>query len=222
MPFTTVDDVTTAGGHRLTLYSQAAGEFFIYIDGQELMSSRTHGSERALAELALARLGRRSRPRALIGGLGLGFTLRATLEHLPRNGKVVVAELFPEVVAWHRGPLRGLASGLDDPRVEVREADVAAVIAGAREAPFDAILLDVDNGPSALCVGSNRRLYGAEGILAVHSALAPAGVLGVWSTDPDRGFLRRLAAAGFDAEARTVRAHGGRGARHTVFLARRQ
>jgi spermidine synthase len=156
----------------------------------------------------------------LIGGLGMGFTLRAALAELPPDADVVVAELVPAVVAWARGPMAQLFDGcLDDPRVTIREADVAAVIGEAR-GTFDAILLDVDNGPGGLNRDANDRLYSIGGLNAAKRALKPGGVLAVWSGGRDDSFTRRLGSAGYVAEEVAVRATGGkRGARHVIWLA---
>ncbi len=206
-------------GGELRLMRRGA-ELSIMSGSTELMNSRLSGSEKALASLAIERLGGRSKPQILIGGLGMGFTLRAALADLPKEAAVVVAELVPAVVAWARGPMAGLFEGcLDDPRVSVREADVALVIGEARGG-FDAILLDVDNGPGGLNREANDGLYSPAGLAAAKRALRPGGVLAVWSGGRDDGFTRRLRSAGYAAEEVQVRATGGkRGARHVIWLA---
>ena len=158
----------------------------------------------------------------LIGGLGMGFTLRAALSHLPHDAEVEVAELIPAVVDWARGPMASVFAGcLDDPRVQVTVADVADVIAKAK-GHYDAVLLDVDNGPEGLTVAGNDRLYGAAGLQTAKAALRPGGILAVWSSGPDHGFTRRLKGAGFATEEVTARARRtGGGARHVIWLARR-
>ena len=197
------------------------GEFVIRVRGQELMSSRVHGSEEEMARLASAALGDIAAPRVLIGGLGLGYTLRATLDALGAGAQVVVAELAEAIVTWNRGPLAHLAGRpLEDPRVRVEIADVRHVMRGG--APWHAILLDVDNGPAALTRASNASLYDSPGLAAAHAALAPGGVLVVWSAGPDDRFTTRLSQAGFLAETHPVRAGKGRGTRHTLFVARRR
>jgi spermidine synthase len=195
-------------------------ELSIMSGATELMNSRLSGSEQALATLTTARLRGRPKLQVLIGGLGMGFTLRAALAELPPDADVVVAELVPAVVAWARGPMAQLFDGcLDDPRVTIREADVAAVIGEAR-GTFDAILLDVDNGPGGLNRDANDRLYSIGGLNAAKRALKPGGVLAVWSGGRDDSFTRRLGSAGYVAEEVAVRATGGkRGARHVIWLA---
>jgi len=199
---------------------QRGAELSIMSGSTELMNSRLSGSEKALASLACARVGERPNAKMLVGGLGMGFTLRAALAELGPDAKVTVAELVPAVVAWARGPMAGLFAGcLDDPRVQVREGDVAQVIREARGL-FDAILLDVDNGPGGLNRDANDQLYSAAGLSAARRALRPGGVLAVWSAGPDAGFTRRLHSAGFTAEEVEVRATGGkRGARHVIWVA---
>lgn len=186
----------------------------------ELMNSRLSGSEEALASLSIDRLGGRAAPALLIGGLGMGFTLRAALEALGPAAKVTVAELVPAVVAWARGPMAEVFAGcLDDPRVAIIEGDVGACIRTA-ERRYDAILLDVDNGPDGLTRRGNDSLYDAAGLIAARRALRPGGVLAVWSSAPDRAFTARLTRAGFRAEEVKVRANGRRGgARHVIWLA---
>jgi spermidine synthase len=197
-------------------------EFSIQLDRNELMNSRLFGSEEALARLAAERIVTIAAPRVLIGGYGMGFTLRAALGHLPPKATVTVAEIVPAVLAWARGPMATLTGpSLDDPRVAIREADVAAVIRERGNA-YDAILLDVDNGPDGLTRAANDRLYDAGGLAAARAALRPGGVLAVWSAHPDTAFSRRLGQAGFAVEEVAIRARGKRGARHVIWLAGRR
>ncbi|WP_299363318.1 spermidine synthase [uncultured Paracoccus sp.] len=196
-------------------------EFSIRLDGgNELMNSRLSGSEEALASLALDRLGGRPAPRVLIGGLGMGFTLRAAQSVAPPDARLIVCEIVPELVQWagqHMAAVFG--NCLSDPRVEVRTGDVGRMIEQASGA-FDAILLDVDNGPDGLTRPDNDGLYGMAGLRSAHRALAPGGVLAVWSAAPDQAFSRRLAGSGFDARTHAVRAgRSRRGARHTIWTA---
>lgn len=210
-----------APGEQLRLM-QRDTEFSIKIGNQELMNSRVFGSEEALAELACADLAAHRRPRVLIGGLGMGYTLAAALRVLPADGEIVVAELIPAVVRWNRGPLAHLAGHpLDDPRVKVQETDVAHAI---RKSPrgFDAILLDVDNGPEGLTRKGNNWLYSLDGLGAAYAALRSGGILAVWSAGPDPGFTRRLVKIGFETAEKRVRARGAQGgARHVIWLAKR-
>ena len=206
----------------LDLYRRG-DEFEIRIDSRQLMNTRLHSSEDALAELAFDRLGARERPRALVGGLGMGFTLAAALRCSGDDGRVVVAELVPSVIEWNQGPL-GQAAGrpLDDRRTSVHCGDVTELI-HEPPAPWDAILLDVDNGPSSLTRASNHWLYTHHGLDAMFQALNPKGVVGVWSASPDRGFTRRFERAGFDVEPIEVRARGKKGGRrHLVWIGRRK
>jgi spermidine synthase len=200
----------------LTLRS---GEYVILANGKSLMSSRMHGSEEALATLACARIRDREAPRVLVGGLGMGFTLRATLDHLPADAAVVVAELIPAVVEWNRGPLGPLAGHpLKDRRVQVVPGDVAIALRTSVHA-FDAILLDVDNGPAAFATSGNAALYGDAGLAAARRALTGGGVLAVWSAREDRKFEQRLKYAGFRVDVERVRARLKKGGpRHTIFL----
>jgi spermidine synthase len=218
-PWVLLDETTVPGdGGAMKLY-QRAFEFSISVGNEELMNSRMHGSEDALAELACDRVAQREQPRVLIGGLGMGFTLRAALNHLGANAEVVVAELVPAVVKWNRTHLAELADKpLEDPRTIVRESDVGLVIkekAGA----YDAILLDVDNGPDALTHAGNDRLYTQGGVRAAQKALKPGGILGIWSAEPDASFTKRLRGAGFKVEEVSVRARKTKGRRHTIWLA---
>jgi len=224
IPWTVLDSAPLPDGSGDLRLKQRGGEFSIMLGSNELMNSRLSGSEEALAKLTCERLGPSPRVRMLIGGLGMGFTLRAALSHLPPDAEVEVevAELIPAVVDWARGPMAPVFAGcLDDPRVQVTVADVAGVIATAK-GRYDAILLDVDNGPEGLTVAGNDRLYGAAGLQAAKAALRPGGILAVWSSGPDHGFTRRLKSAGFATEEVTARARRtGGGARHVIWLARR-
>ncbi len=197
-------------------------EYVIRVDNHELMNSYVHASEEALGELACARIADRPRARVLIGGLGMGYTTAAALRRLGPRALVVVAELVPAIVAWNRGPLAHLAGRpLEDPRVIVRETDVAAVLA-ADIGFYDAILLDVDNGPDGLTSPRNDRLYGADGLRGSFRSLRSGGVLAVWSAAPDRDFSRRLRRNGFQVEEVRVRARGSRGGgRRVIWLAAR-
>jgi spermidine synthase len=209
-------------GEELRLY-QRGREFSIRVDRHELMNSRVHGSEDALAELACARIAHRPGPRILIGGLGMGYTTAAALHRLGADGQVVVAELAPAVVAWNRGPLADLAGRpLHDARVTVREADVARILQ-AEQGAYDAILLDVDNGPACLTRKGNDWLYARAGLDAAYAALRAAGVLAVWSASSDRAFAKRLGRAGFVVTEVCVRARGPQGGgRHIIWLAVRR
>ena len=221
-PWSLLDSAEVPGnGGELCLYRRG-DEFSIKVTGRgELMNSRVHGSEDALAEQTCARLVEGAQPRLLIGGLGMGFTLAAALQHIGAQGQVVVAELVPAVVAWNRGPLGEQAGHpLEDPRVTVREGDVARVLR-AEQGAYDAILLDVDNGPEGLTRKENDWLYGMTGLNAAYAALRPQGVLAVWSAGPDRDFVQRLRKVGFEVEEQRVRAHGSKGGRHVIWFARR-
>ena len=217
-PQHTLGQASTPDGGEIVLYERD-GAYFIRVNGLELMTSRAHGSEEDLARLALAKV-KRKKPKVLVGGLGMGFTLRAVLDGVPMSAKIIVAEILPAVIAWNRAELAHLArSPLEDPRVAVVERDVAEIIAAAPSA-FDAVLLDVDNGPAALTVDKNEGLYGPAGLAAIRQCLRPGGVLGVWSADPDKAFERRLAKAGFKVSTETVPARrGAKGPKHTIFIA---
>lgn len=212
---------TVPGSERELRLMGRGDEYSIVLDEAELMTNQLRGSERALATLACARLPDPSRARVLIGGLGMGFTLRGALDQLGQEARVVVAELVPAVVAWARGPLSPLFAGcLDDPRVELRIEDVHRTIQSG-PAQFDAILLDVDNGAKGLTQQANNRLYDIWGLRRARFALRPGGILGVWSGGPDRRFKARLKRAGFDVEEVRVHANGGStGPRHVLWLAR--
>jgi len=214
--FETLDRFTTPDGQELTLHRRDR-DHFVYLDGEELMSSRAPGSEQALAELACGDL--QGRPRVLIGGLGLGFTLRAALDVLPPGARVVVAELFAAVIQWNRTYLANLqGNALTDRRTRIEHGDVWNLVRS--KGPWDAILLDVDNGPEAWCLKRNGRLYDQPGLLQLQAALAPGGRIGFWASQADPRFVKTLRKSGFDARSHTVRAHAGRGAKHVVFVAR--
>jgi spermidine synthase len=215
----TVERARAPDGGELVL-ARRGDEWVVRSAGRVLMTSRVHGSEEALADLALARAARLRT--VLLGGLGLGYTLRAALDRLSPGARVVVAELVPALAAWNRGPVAALAGRpLEDPRVRLQLGDVAGRIAEAKGA-FDAILLDVDNGPAPLAHAANRGLYGEAGIAACRDALATGGVLATWSAGPDAGYLARLGRAGLAAVAHPVPPRAGERARHVVFLAIKQ
>jgi spermidine synthase len=197
------------------------GEFSIKIPGRgELMNTKVHGSEKALAELACQRMKGSAQPRVLVGGLGMGFTLAAALDAAGPDAEVVVAELVPEVVEWNRD-IMGEASGhpLADPRSTVYVGDVADPIRNDEQG-FDAILLDVDNGPEAMIRRENSWLYSIPGLESARRALRPSGVLAIWSAGPDNLFKARLKHAGFKVEEHVVRPHrAGKGSRHYIWLA---
>lgn len=207
-------------GGELRLF-EVGDQFVIKLTGigGDLMSTRAHGSEDALAEIACKKIAQRPQPRVLIGGLGMGFTLASALRHLGDSAAVVVAELVPGVVEWNRGPLGEKAGNpLRDKRATVRELDVAIILKEEQQA-YDAILLDVDNGPAGLTHKNNDWLYSLEGLACCLQALRPQGVLAVWSAGPDRDFTERLKKTGFKVEELRVYAHGNRGTRHTLWMA---
>ncbi len=206
-------------GQTLSLY-QGKDDFFIKISGGgELMNTRKHGSEDALGSLPCKRLRHPEAARVLIGGLGMGFTLAAVLRVVGPGAEVTVAELIPEVVDWNRGPL-GERSGhpLNDPRTRVHVGDVVKLLR-KKNACFDVIALDVDNGPEGLTTSTNDWLYSEPGIIAAHNALGPGGILAYWSAGQDQAFHDRLRRCGFMVEEIMVHAHGHKGARHTIWLA---
>lgn len=221
IPWQHLDTAQVPGDGDPLRLMQRGTEFSIMTGGIELMNSRLSGSEEAMASLAFERIGQRPKARILIGGLGMGFTLRAALAAFGPDARIVVAELVPGVVAWARGPLAGLhGASLDDPRVRVHQGDVGEAI-GAEAASYDAILLDVDNGPGGLSRKENDGLYSPAGLAVAKRALRPAGVLEVWSSTRDSGFTTRLKRAGYAVEEIGVRAHKGRGARHVIWMATR-
>lgn len=223
IPWVHLDSAAAPGGdHDLRLFRRGA-EFSIRLGHNELMNSRLSGSEKALARLTAEKIASRTAPRALIGGLGMGFTLGAALQALPGDAEVVVAELVPAVVAWARGPMAEIfGTILDDRRVTIVEDDVAALIRSGR-ARWDAIMLDVDNGPEGFTASANDGLYHAEGLGQALAALRPGGTLAVWSQGPNPAFAKRLSRVGFAVEEKRVRASdSGKGARHVIWLASKQ
>lgn len=216
IPWECLEQSTSPGGAVLSLWRRKH-EFAIRLDGQILMTSRVHESEQRLAMLACQGL---REARVLIGGLGMGFTLRAALDALGAEAEVVVAELSPQVVAWNRGVLAELAgSPLDDPRVRVEVADVADMFVDG--AAWDAVMLDTDNGPEAMAGSVNERLYSPSSLARMRRALAAGGTLALWSASPAPEFETRLRRAGFTCAAHRVPARGGgRGREHTLFVAR--
>ncbi len=222
IPWKLLDSAPVPGGSETLYLYRRDTEFSIRVDGCELMNSRVHGSEDALAERVCARLANHPSPKVLVGGLGMGFTAAAALQNLGAQAQVVVAELVPAVVAWNRGPLAHLAGHpLTDSRITIQESDVALILK-AEQQTFHAVMLDVDNGPDGLTRSDNDWLYGRAGLKATYTALKPAGVLAVWSASPDPAFSKLLRQAGFSVEEVTVRARGRRGGRrHMIWLAQR-
>lgn len=219
IPWVQLDSAKTGDGAQELRLKRRGSEFSIMLGTNELMNSRLSGSEEALAKLSCHRIAGHRQPRILIGGLGMGFTLRAALAELGNDASIVVAELVPAVVAWARGPMAEIFDGcLDDPRVTIQETDVGHLI-HSEPAAWDAILLDVDNGPEGIVHKGNDALYGLAGLGAARTALKPGGVLAVWSQGPDSGFVRRLKQAGFTVEEVNTRANGKRGARHVIWIA---
>ncbi|WP_422373246.1 spermidine synthase [Hoeflea sp.] len=221
IPWERLDAVTLEDGVQLKLMRRGS-EYSIMLGANELMNSRLSGSEEALAAHAIERLGSTPAPRILIGGLGMGFTLRAALGLLDTDARVTVAEFVPEVIAWARGAMGEVFAGcLEDPRVSLFEGDVGELIRTG-QGQWDAILLDVDNGPDGLTRQGNDALYSAQGLASAYKALAGRGVYSVWSSAPDPAFTRRLRKAGFTVEERATRASTKkRGARHMIWIAQR-
>jgi spermidine synthase len=222
IPWSQIDTTPVPGAEVELRLMRRGDEFSMMLGQNELMNSRLSGSEQALATLACKRIEAVKRPHLLIGGLGMGFTLRAALAVLGSDARIVVAELVPAVIAWARGPMAGIfGDSLSDPRASIREADVVDLVRSHRSA-FDAILLDVDNGPEALIRKANDALYDRKGLQAIHRALRPRGVLAIWSSGPNPSFSKRLRDAGFDVAEVAIRATARRsGARHMIWFAAR-
>ena len=220
IPRTLLGTAQVPQGSELRLFSRG-DDFIIALDRNELMSSRMSGSEEALAVMSCERLPRGDAPHLLIGGYGMGFTLRAALAELGPKARISVAELVPEIIDWARGPMAAMTAGcLDDPRVELVMDDVARVI-GAATGRYDAILLDVDNGPDGLTRAANNRIYSMAGLATARRALRPGGILAIWSAAADPQFTRRLESAGFAVDPVAVRARSnGKGAKHMIWFAR--
>jgi len=217
LPWVELGRAKVPGGGEFRLM-QRGQEFTIFAGTIGLMSSRQSGSEEAMAKIAAERIGGRPKAKVLIGGLGMGFTLRQSLAGFGPDAEITVAELVPEIAgAWARGPLAEVhGASLDDPRLSLRIGDVGAVMASDK---FDAILLDVDNGPEGLSRAGNDALYSHSGIAKAKAALKPGGMLSVWSVAPDAQFTKRLGQSGMKVEEMKARAHGGRGARHVIWVA---
>lgn len=217
-PFEFIGETISADGTVIKLVCRNA-EYFILADGAPLMSSRMHGSEEVLATFACEKFRSHPRPSVLIGGLGMGFTLRATLDMLSPNASVVVSELLPAVVEWNRGPLGPLAGDpLNDKRVRLATEDVNLTLR-SNPGVFDAVLLDVDNGPAEFTVANNAALYDSGGLAGARAALKDDGVLAIWAAHEDEKFAKRLRQSGFAVQVRRVRAHARKkGSRHTIFL----
>ena len=222
IPWRLLDSASVPGGDGSLRLMQRGTEFSIRLDRHELMNSRLSGSEQALAATACERIRSRKAPRILIGGLGMGFTLRAALAALGGDARVTVAELVPAVIAWARGPMSDVfGDSLADSRATIREADVGELIRSGASA-FDAILLDVDNGPDGLTRRANDALYGLAGLGAARRALRAGGVLAVWSAKPDPKFTARLRKANFAVDVLAVPAGRSRGGKHVIWIATRE
>lgn len=213
--------IPNAGGE-LTL-SRREDEFSIRLSGVrgELMNSRVYHSEQVLAELGCAHIAASDKANVLVGGLGMGYTLAAALKTVHHSARVTVAELIPEVVEWNKGPLGECAGQpLEDPRVKVHNGDVVKLLENPSQM-FDAILLDVDNGPEGITHSDNNWLYSIPGLESIFKALHPEGMLAIWSAGADPMFTIRLKKAGYKVDMRSVRARPGKGSRHTIFLAQK-
>ena len=223
IPWVKIDTASVPGTDGELRLMRRGAAFSIMLGTNELMNSRLSGSEAALATLAARKIEAVEKPHLLIGGLGMGFTLRTALAVLRPGARIAVAELVPAVVAWARGPMAEIFGGsLSDPRVSILETDVTEVIR-SHPRSFDAILLDVDNGPEGLTRKANDALYNSAGLNAAHTALRPRGVLAVWSSGPNPPFEKRLRGAGFDVNEVAVRATGrGGGARHVIWIATKE
>ncbi len=220
VPWEEIDRAKVPGQENAVILLKRGAELSIRTAGTELMNSRCHGSEEAMAAITCTRLKQKSDVRILIGGLGMGYTLAAALGQSKPDTRITVAELIPAVVRWNREHLGHLAgTPLDDSRVSVRTEDVAITI-GKQSSTWDAILLDVDNGPNGLTRNANDRLYGSSGLKSAFSALYPGGILAIWSSGANPVFIRRLKQCGFQTETVIVRARKpGKGARHIIWLA---
>ena len=219
IPRELIGEAEVPGGPPLRLFRRGS-DFMIVLERNELMSTRMHGSEVALGTMACDRLAGHKAPHLLIGGYGMGFTLRAVLGQLGPTARVTVVELVPGIIAWARGPMAAVTAGcLDDPRVKLTMGDVGASMAHST-AQYDAILLDVDNGPDGLTRAANDGLYSPQGLANAKQALRPGGILAIWSAAPDTAFGRQLERGGFSVETVKVRAREtGQGATHIIWFA---
>jgi spermidine synthase len=222
VPWSLLDTAQVPGGGDELRLLRRGAEFSIKLGNNELMNSRLSATEQALATIACEKIRTRQRPRILIGGLGMGFTLRAALVVLGKQAHIIVAELVPAVVAWARGPMAKLfGDSLTDPRVRIHEGDVGDLIRSGQSA-YDAILLDVDNGPEGMTREANDRLYDLDGLAAAYMALRRGGILAIWSSRPDPKFTQRLRKTWFDVVENPVRAKGPQGgAQHFIWIAMR-
>ncbi len=219
IPWVQLDKALVPGSDAELRLMQRGTEFAIFAGPTPLMNSRMSSSEIVLAQIACERLQSRRNIHMLIGGYGMGFTLRAALAGLGKDARVTVAELVPQVLDWARGPMNALTAGcLDEPRVRIHVGDVGAAITGS-QGGFDAILLDVDNGPDGLSRAANDRLYTVRGLSAARRALRPGGMLLIWSAAPSAAFVARLIHAGFTVEEMKARANNGKGMRHIIWVA---
>ena len=220
IPWLQIDTTRVPGADVELRLMRRGAEFSMMLGQNELMNSRLSGSEEALATLACRRIDGVKRPHLLIGGLGMGFTLRAALAVLDAQARITVAELVPAVIAWARGPMADIfGDSLTDPRADIRAADVVEIIKASTSA-FDAILLDVDNGPEALIRKANDALYDLKGLQSIRRALRPGGILAVWSSGPNPAFSKRLGAADFEVNEVGLRATTMRsGAHHVIWFA---
>lgn len=223
IPWTLIGTANIPNNGGVLRLTQRENQFSIHLKGVrgELMNSRDHCSELALAELGCAHIQGIENTKVLVGGLGMGFTLAAALKVISKSSQVVVAELVPEVIEWNKGPLGECAGRpLNDNRTLVHQGDVAALF-NTKQAAYDAVLLDVDNGPEGFTHADNSNLYSIESLQAIRQTLRPRGVLAIWSAWHDPKFTLQLKKAGFKVEAQTVRAYKGKGSRHTIYLARK-
>ncbi len=222
IPWELLDSTQVPGSKGVLSLHRHGRDFSIRVDDQELMNSRAHGSEEELAKLTCERVDGRKEPRILIGGLGMGFTLAAALKHLGTKARIEVAELVPSVIEWNKGPLGELTGHpILDSRVTIHEADVARIMKTKRRT-YDAILLDVDNGPTGMTRKGNNWLYSHSGLNAAFSSLQSEGILAIWSATPDRTFKKRLNQSGFEVDEVRARARGRHGgAWHTIWIAER-
>ena len=221
IPWTLLGTANIPNNGGVLKLTQRENDFSIHLKGVrgELMNSRDHCSELALAELGCAHIQGVENTKVLVGGLGMGFTLAAALNVISKSSQVIVAEWVPEVIEWNKGPLGECAGRpLNDNRTRVHQGDVAALFK-TKQATFDAVLLDVDNGPEGFTHTDNTHLYSIENLRAIRQTLHPGGVLAIWSAWHDPKFTLQLKKAGFKVEAQTVRAHKGKGSRHTIYLA---